>query len=97
MSGGTADSHGPMYGITSMKAVHRPNSSAYSSAPSTRPVTPRMYIPTPALVPMTVERIAWPLRYPHSALSIRCVSGAPPCGGKRASIVRSSRCMSRSM
>ena len=28
--GGTADSHGPMYGITSMKAVHRPNRSAYS-------------------------------------------------------------------
>ena len=66
-----------MYGTTSMKAVHSPKRSAYCSAPSTSPVTPRMYIPTPALVPMTVERIAWPLRYPHSALSIRCVSGAP--------------------
>ncbi len=30
IAGGTAESHGPMYGITSMKAVHRPNSSAYS-------------------------------------------------------------------
>ena len=37
MDGGTAESHGPMYGITSMNAVHSPNRSAYSSAPSTRP------------------------------------------------------------
>jgi hypothetical protein len=49
-----------MYGITSMNAVHRPNSSAYSAAPSTAPVSPRSHMPTPALVPMTVERIACP-------------------------------------
>ncbi len=49
-----------MYGITSMKAVQTPNSSAYRSAPSTRPVVPRIHIPTPALVPITSERIAWP-------------------------------------
>ena len=32
ITGGTAENHGPMYGITSMKAVQRPKRSAYPRA-----------------------------------------------------------------
>src|SRR5918996_643193 len=52
---GTADSHGPMYGITSMNAVQSPKSNAYSAAPSTRPVRPRIHMPTRALEARHVE------------------------------------------
>ncbi len=49
-----------MYGITSITAVHTPNSSAYLSAPGTRPVRPRIHMPMPALRPITVDRISCP-------------------------------------
>ena len=63
------------------------------------PPVKRANQPKKISVPMfeSVFLPAWLAAFAQSAPSICCVRGGPPCGGKRESIARSRRAMSRSM